>query len=146
MPVTITATVEQALAYSRQSTQGSIDYHRKHGRQELAKIRQNARMVARLATVLPQEATLEIAQPWHYEHPRVEFPREALVAVRKAVGRLHVEEKNLESAEERTIRITLSAEKYPGIRFQYVRPLAEGATCQIVEQTSTYKTLVCSVQ
>ena len=96
--------------------------------------------------LLPPVAELRVNGAWAYENPYVRFPREALPLIRKAVGRLHVDRKSLQDAEAGILRIHLTAEKFPGIEFTYDRPLGEGMACRIVEQTNTYKTLVCNVE
>ena len=145
MAITISCTVAEALKYVRDSGKDRVVYARRDTQRTIAKVRKNAKLVAKLALVLPNEAELRVNGYWSYADPDVRFPRELLPAVRAAVGRLHVEGKELENSDERTIRVTLRAEKYPGISFSYVRTLAEGSACQIVEQTSTYKTLACSI-
>ena len=145
MPVTVQCTIQQALAEHRELMKDRLVRTRAQGQREHAKLRENARTLARLMLALPNEATLRIQSVWNYEHPYVSFPRESLPLIRKALGRLHVESKELCDSEKGTITVHLTAEQYPGIDFSYERPLSSGCQCRIVEQTSTYKTLVCSV-
>jgi hypothetical protein len=146
MSVTVQCTIQQALAEQKLHAKSRLISTRRNNGKERATLRKNAKALARLMLVLPNEATLRIQSIWHYEHPYVSFPRESLPLIRKALGRLHVESKELCDSEKGTITVHLSAEQYPGIDFSYERPLGTGCQCRIVEQTSTYKSLVCSIE
>jgi hypothetical protein len=145
MSVTVRCTIQEALAEYEGNAKERLKNARAAAKRERAKLRQNARVLARLMLVLPNAATLTISSVWCYENPYVSFDRESLPLIRKALGRLHVAHKELRDAEKGIITVHLTAEQYPGIDFTYDRPLSSGCQCRIVEQTSTYKTLVCSV-
>ncbi len=146
MSVTVRCTIQEALAEQQEYAKNRLIGARRANKNEREKLLQNAKVLARLMLVLPNEATLTIGSVWNYENPYVSFPREHLPLIRKTLGRLHVEGKELCDSEKGTITVHLSAEQFPGIDFSYERPLGTGCQCRIVEQTSTYKTLVCSVE
>jgi hypothetical protein len=70
--------------------------------------------------------------------------------MRKSVGRLHVTGKQVDSATARTVKVSLESEAWPGIKFEYVRPLPEPTdgvpTCRIVTEYSPLHQLVCDVR
>ena len=146
MPVTIESTALEALEAAKQDVKENLAYHRRQGRLDVARVRKNVKVLTKLIPILPVEAELRLTCSWHWKCPRVNFERALLPKLHTAVGRLHVESKELADADKRLVGITLSAERFPGVRFYYERPLAEGSSCKIVEQTSTYKTLVCSLE
>ena len=66
----------------------------------------------------------------------------------RAVGKLSAQGKRFERTEHATgkdfIRVTVHVDSLKEFDLEYVRELPAGARCQVVEQPSTYKTLVCS--
>lgn len=78
----------------------------------------------------------------------IAIKREDLPALRKAIGRVTVVGKNVSqySSEPNTISVTLKplSSNFSKLRFTYKTKLRNGGKCKIVEQVSTYKTLVCS--
>lgn len=146
MPVTINCTLDRAIAEQKENAKRAVDYARRNARRQMATLRTNGKMLAKLILALPPEAKLELRSEYSYMEPTVEFDREYLPLIRKCVGRLHVDRKSLVDADKGILNIHLKAEKYPGVEFIYERPLGTGCQCRIVEQTSTYKSLVCSIE
>lgn len=142
--VTISITLEDAIMWAKVNMKDDVARARRSGARRVKQLRANARLVAKLALVLPEGAELKIESMWGLEEPTVSFPRELLPKVREAVGRLHVDRKSLKDPEQGLLTVSLTAERFPGIEFRYDRPLVEGASCKIATQTSTYKTLVCT--
>lgn len=145
MSMTISCTVESALSYAKADTMETIKRTRERGRELAKRIKSNARQLAALALVLPEGIKWDCFSPWQYSHPSIMVARDRLAELRKAIGRLHKESAMLESAEERTVRVTLSSERFPGIQFCYIRPLVEGSKCRIKQETSTYYSLSCEL-
>ena len=75
--------------------------------------------------------------------------REQLPMIRKAVGRLVISGKNLAGDFDQTGEVQVSvqpkAEKFNKLEFVYRTKFRNGGKCKVVEQTSKYKSLVCSV-
>jgi hypothetical protein len=146
MPVTIGMSGADAIQRQklRNIDQARVDKRQRDKR--LQRVKANVKTVMKLVEILPTEGCkLELASVWDYEDPVVYVDREYLPAVRKAVGPLHVESKDLADAEKRLICITLRADNFPGIQFRYERTLAEDARCKIVAHTSEYHSLACSL-
>jgi len=144
MSVRISYAAERAVQEEAEHQRSNVLGARARAKREVAVMKARTKAILNLLAVLPAEAEFQRESYWNYRYPTVTVPREALVKLRAAVGRLHVKGRDLKSVEDRLVTISLTAEKYPGIEFKYDRPLVEGASCKIVEQTSKYRTLVCS--
>jgi hypothetical protein len=82
-------------------------------------------------------------------YDRIEIKREDLPKIRKAVGRLEMDGKylpwNFESTKEICVEMNPKAEKFNRLRFMYRAKYRPGGKCEIVEQVSKSKALVCKV-
>ncbi len=143
--VSITYTLEQALQYIKEDAKDDARRLKQRRAEQIKRVKKNSKIIAQLAVTLPEGCRLEVDSQYRYMSIRVNVERAALPALRKAVGRLHINSKNLYSAEEKTVMVSLNSERFPDVNFVYIRPLGENATCQIVEETNTYKTLVCKL-
>ena len=153
MPLKINITLPDAIAEAKEDAKQQITEAQRNCRDNIKRIRTGAKQIAKLAVTLPTEVDCTINSYWGYQGPLVEFDRKHLALVRKAVGRLVVNGKQLANAEQRLIRVTLTADKYPNVRFAYLRRLPEVSiaepgdmVCEIVEvkqEARTYSTLVC---
>lgn len=152
MPIQINLTVDQAIAEAKVEAKERIASTRQECRDNIKKIRRGAKQIGKLSVALPAEANCQITSYWGYYGPLVEFDRKYLGVIRKAVGHLAVDCKALANAEQRLIRVTLKAEKFPAVRFSYLRTLPPSnaepgeMVCEIVEvvqEARTYKTLAC---
>jgi hypothetical protein len=146
MGVEIRVTVAEAVQQFTDSYKQSRLVEARRFRDRIKAVKQTARLIGQLATVLPDGCNMWVCSTWALESPIVEVERSALPALRKAVGRLSVQHKSIHDVEKRELSVYLTCEKYPGIQFQYVRPLSTESRCEIVTQTSTYTSLVCKVQ
>jgi hypothetical protein len=148
MAITINKTLEAAIAQAKADTAELVASARKSCSNEIKEIRAGAAQIAKLTVILPPEVECTIGSGYAYQSPLVTFERAMLGQIRKVVGHLSVTAKELFHAERREIKVILKADKFPAIRFAYIRtlPPAEACTCEIVEETRpayTYKTLVC---
>lgn len=79
----------------------------------------------------------------------LEVTRDQLPAIRKAVGRLEISGKCIANDFDRTneVRVTVKpkSDKFKRLEFAYRTKFRNGGKCKVVEQVSTYKSLVCSV-
>lgn len=94
-------------------------------------------------------ATLEVnlgEQP-RGKRARSEFSR-CFVALRRILGRLKVDAKNLADSRRKLVEVHLAAEAYPGVRIVYRTRLTSAARCRIVRhkhRAYTSHSLVCEV-
>lgn len=83
---------------------------------------------------------------WSMTHT-IDIAREDLVQWRK-IGHLSVEHRNFVKTDDEGrnwIDVTVKVENLTAIKVRYSRELPARCKCQIVEQTSTYKTLTCDL-
>jgi hypothetical protein len=75
----------------------------------------------------------------------IDVQRSDLVSARKALGRLKMTEKSVAgNASKGQVAIILQAEAYPLVGLRYYSDLPKNSKCKIVENSSTYRSLVCS--
>lgn len=70
-----------------------------------------------------------------------------LVAIRKLLGPIKYQGKNLHNSRRKLISVDLQCEKYPEVRLTYITKLPENSTCEIVKRKSrsyVSASLVCS--
>jgi len=99
-----------------------------------------------VAGILTQKLCDEISGVWTMTHT-IEIAREDLVQWRK-VGHLSVSHRNFAKTDElgkNWIDVTVKVENLSAIKIRYRRELPASSKCQVVEQTSTYKTLTCDL-
>lgn len=74
--------------------------------------------------------------------------RSDLPLLRKVVGRVQVTSTdvpyNYDTTQEVDVTIKPMAEEFSCLRFSYRKPYKGDGKCKVVEQTSTYRTLVCT--
>ena len=84
-----------------------------------------------------------------YAYDRIEIKREDLSKIRKAVGRLEIDGKylpyNFDTTKEVCVEVNPKSEKFNMMRFMYRAKYRAGGKCEIVEQVSKSKALVCKV-
>jgi len=73
----------------------------------------------------------------------ISVDRENLPKVRKALGRLRKSYTSVINVEERSVRIYLEAEAYPGIQIAFRTVLPENSRCRIETREFTDASLVC---
>ena len=78
---------------------------------------------------------------WRLRDGTVHVRQGDLPAVRRVLGKLLPNTKT--PSGERTVRVTLRVEGREFVRVAFDMPLPPGGKCRIVEQTTTYRTLVC---
>ena len=62
--------------------------------------------------------------------------------IRELYGKLKVHAKYA-GAHDDEVQVTLISDDFPQLRVTYTTVIKEGAKCKVVEQVSTYRTLVC---
>jgi hypothetical protein len=99
-----------------------------------------------VAGILTPNICDEISGVWSMTHT-IDIAREDLILWRK-VGHLSVSHRNFAKTDDEGrnwIDVTLAVENLTAIKIRYRRELPASCKCQIVEQTSTYKTLTCDL-
>lgn len=99
-----------------------------------------------VAGILTQKICQDISGVWSMTHT-IDIPREDLVQWRK-VGHLSVSHRNFDKTDtegRNWIAVIVAVENLTNIKIRYRRELPASCKCQIVEQTSTYKTLTCDL-
>lgn len=96
--------------------------------------------------ILTPKICQAIDSVWSMTHT-IEIDREDLVQWRK-IGHLSVASRNFAKTDDEGrnwIDVTVAVENLTAIKIRYRRELPASCKCQIVEQTSTYKTLTCDL-
>ena len=99
-----------------------------------------------VAGILTPEICDEISGVWSMTHT-IDIAREDLVQWRK-IGHLSVSHRNFAKTDDQGrnwIDVVVAVENLSAIKIRYRRELPASCKCQIVEQTSTYKTLTCDL-
>ncbi len=110
----------------------------------IEKLRKTANVIANLEQMLERKFCQD---EYSITYPIFEVKREDLPAIRKAVGRLSVERKDVpyDYDTTQTLEVTVKPhdERFNCVSFRYRTPMRSNAKCKVVEQVSKYKTLVC---
>lgn len=99
-----------------------------------------------VAGILTPKICEEINGVWSMTHT-IDINREDLIQWRK-IGHLSVSHRNFAKTDDEGrnwIDVTVAVEHLTAIKIRYRRELPASCKCQIVEQTSTYKTLACDL-
>lgn len=99
-----------------------------------------------VAGILTPKICQSIDSVWSMTHT-IDIDREDLVQWRK-IGHLSVSHRNFAKTDDEGrnwIDVTVAVENLTAIKIRYRRELPASCKCQIVEQTSTYKTLTCDL-
>lgn len=107
-------------------------------------LKANARAIEFIEAKLGRELAKD---QYDIAYPSFEISREELPAIRQAVGRLTVDGKSVpyDYKTKGEIEVTVRAhdKDLSSVRFRYRTKLRDSAKCKVVEQKTTYNTLVC---
>lgn len=106
------------------------------------------RKTARQIEILEERTEQKFCKSvYDISYPTFEIERKDLPLVRKAVGRLTIDSKTVPCDFDTSNKIEVTVrphdERMSNLRFRYRTEIKSGSKCQVVEQKTSYKTLVC---